>query len=56
MSDYIKLGTVALVALFIVWFSYDLGYEKAKVDIANRLAQEKARQHLIGIVTRAKVE
>ena len=32
MSDYIKLGTAALVALFIVWFSYDLGYEKAKVE------------------------
>lgn len=31
-------------------------YEKAKVDIANRLAQEKARQYLIEIVKGAKVE
>lgn len=31
-------------------------YEKAKVDIANRLAQEKARQHLVEIIKGAKVE
>ena len=31
-------------------------YEKAKVDIANRLTQEKARQYLIEIVKGAKVE
>lgn len=32
MSSYIKLGVAALAALFIVWFSYDLGYEKARVE------------------------
>lgn len=31
-------------------------YEKAKVEIANRLAQEKARAHIIDIVKKAKVE
>lgn len=31
-------------------------YEKAKVEIANRLAQEKARAHLVEIVKKAKVE
>ncbi len=31
-------------------------YEKAKVEIANRLAQEKARAHIVDIVKKAKVE
>lgn len=37
MSDYIKLGTAALVALFIVWFSYDLGMKRQKSKVSCRL-------------------
>lgn len=58
MSDYIKLGTAALVALFIVWFSYDLGYEKAKVEGELQIETLKLTQaeEVIAAQNKVKVE
>ena len=58
MSDYIKLGTAALVALFIVWFSYDLGYEKAKVEGELQIEVLKLTQaeEIIAAQNKVKVE
>ena len=58
MSDYIKLGTAALVALFIVWFSYDLGYEKAKVEGELQIETLKLTQaeEIIAAQNKIKVE
>ena len=56
MSDYIKLGAAALVAFFIVWFSYDLGYEKAKVEGDLALEQLKLAQSQAVIDAQNKVK
>ena len=58
MSDYIKLGTAALVSLFIVWFSYDLGYEKAKVEGELQIETLKLTQaeEVIAAQNKVKVE
>lgn len=58
MSDYIKLGAAALVAFFIVWFSYDLGYEKAKVEGELQIETLKLTQaeEVISAQNRVKIE
>lgn len=58
MGDYIKVGTAALVALFIVWFSYDLGYEKAKVEGELQIETLKLTQaeEVIAAQNKVKVE
>ena len=58
MSNYIKLGAAALVALFIVWFSYGLGYEKAKVEGELQIETLKLTQaeEVIAAQNRVKVE
>lgn len=58
MSSSIKLGVAALVALFIVWFSYDLGYEKAKVEGELQIETLKLTQaeEIIAAQNKIKVE
>lgn len=58
MINYIKLGAAALVALFIVWFSYDLGYEKAKVEGELQIEVLKLTQaeEIIAAQNKVKVE
>ena len=58
MSSYIKLGAAALAALFIVWFSYDLGYEKAKVEGELQIEVLKLTQaeEIIAAQNKVKVE
>lgn len=58
MINYIKLGAAALVALFIVWFSYDLGYEKAKVEGELQIETLKLTQaeEVIAAQNKVKVE
>lgn len=58
MSDYIKFGAAALVAFFIVCFSYDLGYEKAKVEGELQIETLKLTQaeEVISAQNRVKIE
>ena len=58
MSVYVKLGTAALAALFIVWFSYDLGYETAKVEGELQIETLKLTQaeEVIAAQNKVKVE
>ena len=58
MSSYIKLGASVLVVLFIVWFSYDLGYEKAKVEGELQIEVLKLTQaeEIIAAQNKVKVE
>lgn len=58
MSSYIKLGVAALAALFIVWFSYDLGYEKARVEGELQIEILKLTQaeEIIAAQNKVKVE
>lgn len=58
MSSYIKLGAAALAALFIVWFAYDLGYEKAKVEGELQIEILKLTQaeEIIAAQNKVKVE
>ena len=58
MSSSIKLGVAALVALFIVWFSYDLGYEKARVEGELQIEVLKLTQaeEVIAAQNKVKVE
>ena len=58
MINCIKLGAAALVAFFIVWFSYDLGYEKAKVEGDLQIETLKLTQaeEVIAAQNKVKVE
>ena len=56
MSSYIKLGASVLVSLLIVWFSYDLGYEKAKVEGELQIETLKLAQAEVIIAAQNKVK
>lgn len=56
MSNYIKFGAAALVALFIVWFSYGLGYENAKVEGELQIETLKLTQAEVVIAAQNKVK